>query len=93
MPCAMFLDGLHYCITTGGGTLLQENLNGNFLLLATALDLRRRLRWKALKVISKEVRDRVRGRLGLHLLSTRAALHAQEETAGLATSLVRVLRK
>ena len=77
VPCAMFLDGLHYCITTGGGTLLQEDLNGNFLLLATALDLR----WKDLKVISKEERDRVLGRLSVHLLSTRGALQAQEETA------------
>ena len=34
----MFLNG-RCCITTGGGTLLQENLSGNFLLLATALDL------------------------------------------------------
>ena len=68
---------------------LAEDLNGNFLLLATALDMQ----WKDLKVISKKARDRVLGRLSVHLLSTRAALHAQEETAGLATSLVRVLRK
>ena len=72
---------------------MQENLNGNFLLLATALDLRRTLRWKALKVISKEARGRFLGRLSVHLLSTRVALQAKKETAVLAKSLVAVLRK